>query len=59
MIEYINVGLRRAEQNGSAILIGHVSSPALAPLLAELYPDLNRRGYSFISMTEKMNGARP
>jgi polysaccharide deacetylase 2 family uncharacterized protein YibQ len=51
MIGYINTGLARAEQRGSAIMIGHVWSPALAPLLAELFTDLQERGFSFSSVS--------
>ena len=47
MIGYINAGLLRAEQRGSAIFIGHTWSPALAPLLTELFPVLSRQGFSF------------
>ena len=56
MIGYINTGLRRAQQKGSSIMIGHVWSPKLAPLLAELYPDLIRRGYSFSSVSKSIGG---
>lgn len=47
MLGYINSGLQKAEQKGSAIMIGHVGTAALAPLLSELFPDLGSRGYSF------------
>ena len=47
MIGYINAGLQKAEQNGSAIMIGHTWTAGLAPLLSELFPDLRERGYSF------------
>jgi polysaccharide deacetylase 2 family uncharacterized protein YibQ len=57
MISYINVGLQKAEQNGSAIMIGHVWSPELAPLLSEMFSDLTRRGYSFSSVSKIINGA--
>ena len=56
MIRYINTGLRRAEQKGFAIMIGHVWSPKLAPLLAELYPDLRERGYSFSPASKSIGG---
>ena len=57
MIGYINTGLNKAEQNGSAIMIGHVWSPALAPLLAELFPNLKDRGYSFSPVSKIIRGA--
>jgi len=47
MLDYINMGRLKAEQKGSAILLGHVQSAALAPLLSELFLDLSERGYSF------------
>ncbi|GHV95626.1 hypothetical protein AGMMS50293_19460 [Spirochaetia bacterium] len=46
MIRYIKEGLARAEQRGYAVMIGHTWSPALAPVLTELYPDLTGQGYS-------------
>jgi len=65
MLGYINTGLTKAEQNGSAIMIGHVSSPALAPLLAELYPQLSERGFPFspaskiIGLRQQTEGIKP
>jgi len=56
MIGYINTALQRAEQKGSAIMIGHVWSPLLAPLLSEMFPDLSRRGYAFSSVSKLING---
>ena len=56
MLGYINSGLVKAEQKGSAIMIGHVTSPALLPLMAELYPDLNGRGYSFTPASKLIRG---
>ena len=56
MIGYINTGMQRAGQNGSAIMIGHVWSPELAPLLSEMFPDLTKRGYSFSSVSKAING---
>ena len=49
MLGYINSGLLRAEQRGAVFMIGHASTAALAPLLAELYPDLAKRGFLFAS----------
>ena len=56
MLFYINKGLLRAEEAGSAILIGHAFSSELAPLLAELYPDLKEQGFSFSSVAGIING---
>ena len=55
MLGYINTGLAKAEQKGSAIMIGHVWSAELAPLLGELFPDLSARGYSFSSVSKVIN----
>jgi len=51
MIAYINTGLNRADQKGSAILIGHVWSAELAPLLAKMSPELREQGYSFSAVS--------
>jgi len=56
MIAYINTGLAKAEKNGSAIMIGHVWSPALAPLLSELYPKLEEEGYSLSPASKVIGG---
>ena len=58
MNSYINAGLRKAEEQGSAIMIGHVWSAALAPLLADLLPNLRERGYSFSSASKVIGGAK-
>ena len=58
MISYINTGLAKAEHNGSAILIGHVTSPALAPLLSEMYPDLREQGYSLSPVSKIIGGIK-
>jgi len=52
IISHINMGLEKAEQKGSAIMIGHVWAPELAPLLAEMFPQLRERGYSFSTASE-------
>ena len=46
MLRYITDGLARAQKNGSSVMIGHVWSPELAPLLSEQFPLLTGRGYS-------------
>ena len=48
---YINTGLKRAEQRGSAIMIGHTWSPELAPLLEEQYSLWINEGYSLSTVT--------
>jgi len=47
----IEGGLIKAGQNGTAIMIGHTGSSALAPLLAELSVELRERGYSFSTVS--------
>ena len=44
LAEVLN-GVRSAARNGFAIMIGHVWSPQLAQILAELYPTLTDAGY--------------
>ena len=58
MIGYINTGLQKAQQKGTAIMIGHVWSPKLAPLLTELFPDLKERGYTFSSVSKIIGGTK-
>ena len=55
ILRFLYMGLETAEQRGSAIMIGHVQSAALAPLLSELIPDLKSRGFSFSSASEIIN----
>jgi len=47
MNRYIKSGLTLASQKGSAVMIGHTTSPELGPLLTELYQDLVAQGYTF------------
>jgi len=46
MLRYMTGGLARARRNGSAVMIGHVWSPDLAPLLAEQFPALTTQGFT-------------
>jgi polysaccharide deacetylase 2 family uncharacterized protein YibQ len=46
MLHYLSTGLTRAQKNGAAVMIGHTWSPALAPLLAEQFPQLVEKGYT-------------
>jgi len=52
MLRYISTGLTRAQRNGSAVMIGHVWSPALAPLLTEQYPVLTIQGYTLKTVSD-------
>jgi polysaccharide deacetylase 2 family uncharacterized protein YibQ len=56
MKSYIETGLSKAKANGSAIMIGHVASSALPPLLSELLPDLARQGFSFSTVSKIISG---
>jgi polysaccharide deacetylase 2 family uncharacterized protein YibQ len=47
----LEAGCKRAEQNGSAILIGHAWTPQLAALLTEMYPQLIQRGFAFATVS--------
>jgi polysaccharide deacetylase 2 family uncharacterized protein YibQ len=57
MLRSVRAGMRRAEQRGAAVMIGHTWSPALAPLLGELYQELLARGYTLETMSQFMGGA--
>jgi polysaccharide deacetylase 2 family uncharacterized protein YibQ len=51
MIRYVEDGLRRADQRGAAVMIGHTWSPELASALESLYPDLIAQGYSLSTIS--------
>ena len=59
MAGYINTGLSKAEQQGSAIMIGHVTSPELAPLLAKLFSEFGEQGYSLAPASNLIRGTKP
>lgn len=48
-------GCKRAEKNGSAILIGHAWSPRLPAILTEMYPQLIKQGFSFATVSSVLN----
>ncbi len=52
-------GLELAERNGQAVLIGHVHSPTLAPLLARLVEGLAARGARIVPLRELAAGGQP
>jgi polysaccharide deacetylase 2 family uncharacterized protein YibQ len=56
MIRYVQDGLKRADQTGSAVMIGHTWSAELAETLAELYPELIEAGYSLSTISRFMMG---
>jgi polysaccharide deacetylase 2 family uncharacterized protein YibQ len=55
MLQEFNRGLEIARRTGHVIMIGHVWSPGLPPLLQELYPGLVQDGYSFATL-ESLKG---
>jgi polysaccharide deacetylase 2 family uncharacterized protein YibQ len=54
MIRYIAEGMKKADQKGAAVLIGHTWSTELAATLEELYPDLVEEGYSLSTISRFM-----
>jgi polysaccharide deacetylase 2 family uncharacterized protein YibQ len=50
--EMFNDGLKKAERNGRAIMIGHVWTAELAQLLMDLYPELVDAGYSLSDISQ-------
>jgi polysaccharide deacetylase 2 family uncharacterized protein YibQ len=54
MIWYIDSGLRKAEQKGAAVMIGHTWSTELAATLEELYPGLVEQGFSLSTVSRFM-----
>jgi polysaccharide deacetylase 2 family uncharacterized protein YibQ len=56
MIRYVEDGLRKAEQKGAAVMIGHTWSSELAALLESLYPGLIAQGYSLSTISRLLMG---
>jgi polysaccharide deacetylase 2 family uncharacterized protein YibQ len=54
MIQYIQDGLKKADQKGAAVMIGHTWSAELAATLEELYPDLVKDGFSLSTISRLM-----
>jgi len=53
----IEEGLGIASRRGSAVMIGHVWSPELAPLMKELYRGLVDEGFTFATAAQLINAA--
>jgi polysaccharide deacetylase 2 family uncharacterized protein YibQ len=51
IMRYLNLGLERAVQRGTAIMIGHTWSPQLAPLLEELHSEWMASGFTLSTVT--------
>lgn len=54
IIRYIDVGKKKAEKSGAAVMIGHVWSAQLAQTLSELYPSLVEEGFSLSTISRFM-----
>ena len=57
MIRFIQDGMRKAEKQGAAVMIGHAWSSELAATLEELYPELVEQGFSLSTISRIMMGA--
>ncbi|MDR1955720.1 MAG: divergent polysaccharide deacetylase family protein [Treponema sp.] len=57
MIRYLEEGLQKADRQGAAVMIGHTWSTELAALLAEVYPGILERGYSFTTISQLFRGS--
>ncbi|MCL1991881.1 MAG: divergent polysaccharide deacetylase family protein [Spirochaetes bacterium] len=56
MLSSITAGISFARIRGHVVMIGHVQSAALAPLLFELYDELVEQGFSFAPASSLFNG---
>ena len=54
IIRYVDLGKKKAEKSGAAVMIGHVWSAELAQTLSELYPQLVAEGYSLSTISRYM-----
>ena len=55
ILSSLEAGCKLAEQNGSAVLIGHAWSPQLAAILYERYIELVKRGFTFATVSSVIN----
>jgi polysaccharide deacetylase 2 family uncharacterized protein YibQ len=58
IIRCIEEGCRKAEQYGTAIMIGHVWSPKLAGILTEMYPKLIKQGFFLTTVSGILNAGK-
>jgi polysaccharide deacetylase 2 family uncharacterized protein YibQ len=56
ILREFNRGLEIARRTVHVIMIGHVWSPGLPPLLQELYPGLVQDGYTFATLESLKGG---
>jgi polysaccharide deacetylase 2 family uncharacterized protein YibQ len=54
ILDQLRRGMAIADRTGSAILIGHVTSPGLAQILLDEYPKLVEKGYRFSTIQEEL-----
>ncbi len=54
ILRAIDEGKKKAEQGGTAVMIGHVWSAELAQTLADLYPELIAEGFSLSTISRIM-----
>ena len=54
IVQYVDVGKKKAEKNGAAVMIGHVWSAELAQTLSDLYPTLIEGGFSLSTISKVM-----
>ena len=54
IVHYIDVGRKKAEKSGAAVMIGHVWSAELAQTLSDLYPSLVEGGFSLSTISKVM-----
>jgi polysaccharide deacetylase 2 family uncharacterized protein YibQ len=54
IVHYVDVGKKKAEKSGAAVMIGHVWSAELAQTLFELYPQLVEEGFSLSTISKVM-----
>lgn len=52
IIEAVYNGMKVAERNGSAVMIGHIWSSDLAEILTEMYPELVNQGFSLSTIAK-------
>ena len=52
IIYYLNAGLEKAGQQGSAVMIGHTFTRELAPVLTEFYQGWLDQGYALLTVSE-------
>jgi len=54
IVQYVDMGKKKAEKNGAAVMIGHVWSAELAQTLSDLYPSLIEGGFSLSTISKVM-----